>query len=293
MADVSFSIDVYCENYEMQVAEIEILQSMFADPGELDIDPRLVHDVVNWVNREDKSDLEPFPAPIEFIVRLKCDEKMMEVIVALPPEYPKILPEVYIRSNHLSRTNQTLINEEIGSFLENETLQEEPNIVPVISWIQEHAKEYFVANDKTNIDAKPNMVLSGKFLRYWIYSHHIYSKNKRKNLRDLALELGLTGFCMPGKPGIICIEGILEHVADWWTVVRNWNWKKITVKVQEELDDQSEKNEKKNLFERFEEIGLLKDCQRGNHMDMGEFYRYLEAVNSAWVFKDLFGIEKD
>ena len=40
-----------------------------------------------------------------------------------------------------------------------------------------------------------------KFSRYWIYSHHIYSKVKRKNILDLAAQFCLTGFCLPGKPG--------------------------------------------------------------------------------------------
>ena len=37
-------------------------------------------------------------------------------------------------------------------------------------------------------------------------SHHIYSKIKRKDLQGLASDLNLTGFVMPGKPGVICVE---------------------------------------------------------------------------------------
>ena len=42
--------------------------------------------------------------------------------------------------------------------------------------------------------------------RYWIYSHHIYSKIKRRNILDMSREYDVTGFCQPGKPGIICVE---------------------------------------------------------------------------------------
>ena len=57
------------------------------------------------------------------------------------------------------------------------------------------------------IDPKPDEVkVSGMFCRYWIYSHHIYSKIKRKNILDMSKEYDLSGFCLPGKPGIICVE---------------------------------------------------------------------------------------
>jgi len=289
-----FSVDQYGENYEMQISEVEILQSMFSGPGELDIDPGLIHEVVDWVNDDNKAKLERMPSPIDFCVKISSSNNNVEVVITLPPEYPKILPEIYVRSNELSRANQTLINEDIGEYLENETIPEEPSVVAVISWLQEHSENYFI---KQNLNPspvqKPQDLTSGKFSRYWIYSHHIYSKNKRKNIVDLALELGLSGFCMSGKPGIICVEGRLEHVAEWWAVVRNWNWKKISVKIQEELEiDSGEAVDGKRLFTSFEEIGLVKECHRGNHMDMGEFYKYLEIYKTTWVFKELFGIEK-
>ena len=125
--------------------------------------------------------------------------------------------------------------------MENEIIPEEPSVVAVISWLQEHSENYFLKQtlNPLPVERVPELG-SGKFSRYWIYSHHIYSKNKRKNILDIALELGLSGFCMSGKPGIICVEGRLENVVEWWGVVRNWNWKKITVKIQEELDTESD-----------------------------------------------------
>jgi hypothetical protein len=51
------------------------------------------------------------------------------------------------------------------------------------------------------------------FSRYWIYSHHIYSRAKRRDLQQLALEHRLTGFCHPGKPGVICVEVSVSGLA--------------------------------------------------------------------------------
>jgi len=293
--DEVFTAEQYEENYEMQISELEILQSMFCGPGELEIDLGLIHSVVDWVNNKEESKLDKIPSPIDFCVKITCDKNVVEVVITLPPEYPKILPEIYVRSNELSRANQTAINEDIGDYLENETILEEPCAVAVISWLQEHSEGYFTSKGETVLvqDTKSALLNSGKFSRYWIYFHHIYSKNKRKNITDLALECELSGFLLPGKPAVVCVEGRLEQVTEWWAVVRNWNWKKVTIKIQEEVDisGQDSVNECR-LFTGFEEIGSVKECQRGNHMDMGEFYKYLEAYKQTWVFKELFGIEK-
>ena len=55
-----------------------------------------------------------------------------------------------------------------------------------------------------------------RFTRMWIYSHHIYNKVKRRNIVEWAKELGMTGFCMPGKPGIVCVEGLQENCDNYW-----------------------------------------------------------------------------
>ena len=117
------------------------------------------------------------------------------------------------------------------------------------------------------------------------------SKTKRKNILDLAKENGLTGFCMPGKPGIVCLEGILDVCNDVWSIIKQWNWKKINVKFQE---DPSPNQEKKDFFkfEKFEEIGFVKGDTRDYHMDMGEFFKYLKEHKCEYMFKELFGIEK-
>ena len=113
--------------------------------------------------------------------------------------------------------------------------------------------------------------------RYELWLHPILrdysSKTKRKNILDLAKENGLTGFCMPGKPGIVCLEGILDVCNDVWSIIKQWNWKKINVKFQE---DPSPNQEKKEFFkfEKFEEIGFVKGDTRDYHMDMGEFFKY-------------------
>ena len=49
---------------------------------------------------------------------------------------------------------------------------------------------------------------------------------KRKNIVGIAHDLNLTGLSMPGKPGVVIIEGLSTSVQEWVTQVRSWNWKK-------------------------------------------------------------------
>jgi len=295
--DDNYSIDQYNENFDMQISEVEILQSMFPGQNELKIDPSIIHEVVDWVNMESETMKEQLmPNLIDFSLNIPVEKNKIEVVITLPAEYPKYcLPEVYVRSNELGRNSQKQINDDIGDYLENETIAEEPCVVGLVSWLQENSESYFKKQISNQEECKKTVgsSKSEKFLRNWIYSHHIYSKIKRKNILDMAGEFQLTGFCLPGKPGVICVEGYKNNVDDWWSIVRNWNWKKIGVKFQEEEDAKTSEDVKENrIFTGFKEVGVVKECQRGNHMDMGEFYKFLEIHNSTWAFKEIFGIER-
>ena len=98
---------------------------------------------------------------------------------------------------------------------------------------------------------------------------------------------------MPGKPGIVCVEGPLDVCQDVWSVIKQWTWKKINVKFQEdEKLDNFENLVKWRKFDDFQEIGFVKAETRDYHMDMGEFYKYLQSHECDYMFKELFGIEK-
>ncbi|GIZ02439.1 RWD domain-containing protein 2A [Caerostris extrusa] len=127
----------------------------------------------------------------------------------------------------------------------------------------------------------------------WIYSHHIYSKFKRRDILELAQQLKLTGFSLPGKPGLICCEGTKNDCCEFYHQLKLMSWKKLS-KVKEEIEELSESSAQNfRRFEDFQEISF--SVRRGPaneyHMDMGQFLKYLEDHNSGYVFHDLFGIE--
>merc|ERR1719414_2192627 len=105
-----------------------------------------------------------------------------------------------------------------------------------------------------------------RLIRLWIYSHHIYSMQKRKLILEWCRELALTGFSMPGKPGIVCAEGLEASVDELWTRLRKLNWKRLAVKEREfigltpEVDGQSKEKDGRK-FADFEEISF--DVKQG------------------------------
>merc|ERR1711997_1211749 len=110
-----------------------------------------------------------------------------------------------------------------GGFLASQ-VEGEAVLVAVVSWLQDQGETLLAPSieEKTDIQA-----IAGpqKMLRYWVYSHHIYSKVKRKDLQGLASDLRLTGFVLPGKPGVICVEIGSDDQSESTVALRNLNSK--------------------------------------------------------------------
>jgi len=132
---------------------------------------------------------------------------------------------VYVRGSCLDRTQQYQLNKELSAIVEVQEVGE-PCIYTLISWLQDNAETYLKASvcnqaikhndaNKSGTEDQAAVVFS----RYWIYSHHIYSKFKRRDVDNLAKENSITGFCLAGKPGIICMEGTLEDCDYCWQKV--------------------------------------------------------------------------
>lgn len=92
-------------------------------------------------------------------------------------------------------------------------------VLSAVDWLRDHTHEYLEQDDNNNDDGAKGTTetqIGETFTRLWIYSHHIYNKSKRKNILDWAKELQLTGFSMPGKPGVVCVEGLQAACEEFW-----------------------------------------------------------------------------
>lgn len=127
----------------------------------------------------------------------------------------------------------------------------------------------------------------------WIYSHHIYSKIKRKDILEFSDELNLSGFCMPGKPGIIVIEGHNDDVENFWGRIRRMQWKKLTMKEKEDRDVGANSVDDFRKFEGFEEKYFEPRQGKGRsaHADRGLLYQFLEERGCGKMFNMYFHVD--
>ncbi|XP_046623895.1 RWD domain-containing protein 2B [Neodiprion virginianus] len=277
--------DKRVENYQAQIAELEALQAIYPDELTV-IDHGILADINNFI-LDIHSDV---PHPLEYIVTILHLKGKCQLYVTLPNDYPMTKPEVYVRSELFDRIQQFNFNTSLINF---SNAQEEglPSIYMLISWVQENLEKYLKSsNSKTSqkspVKLSKKIVLS--FSRYWIYSHHIYSKLKRREIIEIAKENNLSGFCLAGKPGIVCIEGASEECEDWWQRIKAMNWQKILVKFKE--DDPVE-NSNLNIHRKFSTFQEISFPSSDRHNDMGELYKYLTEHNVQYAFKEYFGVD--
>jgi hypothetical protein len=277
------------EMLSLQLSEVEMLQSIFPNPGEFCVyDYSVIADINEFV--DGKCSL--YPPRLDFTINLVIDKAKLEVCVNLPHDYPASEPDIYVRSDKLDRNQQHILNSDLASYIS--TLERgEICTYSAISWLQENASQYHAESTKPDVVVKNNDENDKVFTRYWIYSHHIYSKMKRKEILDLAKEFSITGFCLPGRPGIICAEGLASDSNEWWQKVKCMNWKKIMCKKKEVINLNSLSVDSLRKFSAFQEISFEcgKNKSRDCHMDMGELYHYLAEHNCSYVFKDYFGVD--
>ena len=204
--------------------------------------------------------------------------------------YPDTYPEVYVSANELKRRPQDELNSALHSYVKTLPLGE-TCLLTIVEWVRDNAASYFPVPCTTRLDPEPDRDKStdSHFCRMWLYMHHIYSKTKRRNILSLSGELELTGFCLPGKPGVVCVEGSVRNTGEFYNTLRRWNWKSIGCRKREVKATPNIGTHRR--IEGFLELTFDLHGPRGGHMDMGQFLEYLRTHKLDYMFKELFGVE--
>uniref|UniRef100_G3MPC8 RWD domain-containing protein n=1 Tax=Amblyomma maculatum TaxID=34609 RepID=G3MPC8_AMBMU len=274
------------DNLNLQLAEVEMLSSMYPRSDEFKL--LTAHAVSEFRDFLDgKCDVVFGSLDLNF--RIRTEAGTVDLDVHLPHSYPSTPPEITLRVDCLDRASHTALTKEACEFLASQP----PGSLIVnetVEWIRENFPRFCTAAVVKEITHDCRHV----FTRLWIVSHHIYNKDKRRLILELGKEGKLTGFCLPGKPGIICFEGLSEECLSAWSTIRNLTWKRIGLKHQEdfELEDRQEVDSLRK-FGKVAEIAFntKQNASRDHHMDMGEFAKFLSEHGCADVFEVLFGIE--
>ncbi|XP_063812466.1 RWD domain-containing protein 2B isoform X2 [Pseudophryne corroboree] len=289
------------EEAEAQISELDLLSSMFPTEEEF-----AMSDELALVELRDYAEQRTSLTPtfnIHFTLSVKVDDPdaanlqhVLSMHCSYPPHYPNVPPEIVVRSPSLVRSQQAQLNSDLNAFLRS-GCNGDVCILSANEWVKDHATPYI--NTASSTDNQPGTVTSEEavFTRLWIYSHHIYNKHKRKHILDWSKELGLSGFSMPGKPGIVCVEGAQEACEEFWSRLRKLTWRRILIKHKEDIQlscpasDTHTSIQKLRKFPALEEMAFDVHGARGNHMDLGQLYQFLQEKGCAEVFPMYFGIE--
>lgn len=264
-----------------QVNEINLLKSMYPDKNELVFyDPTALQEIEKFL----ESETDYAPRYLDFIINLRIDNIKLEMCINLPSYYPDVQPNIQIRSNQLNRQEESTLNQNFNVYMTT-CFAREVCIYTGILWLQDNIDNYckpdacFLANHIRE-EQEPLMCA-----RFWIYSHHIYSKEKKEMIVKTAKEYNLNGFCCSGKPGIICIEGFDTNCNEWWKIIKSLHWKKIVIRKIEAFSN-SDFNLNENRFKNFKEIEF------SNH-SMSQLCKYLENISLHNTLREILGFSND
>ncbi|NXI45322.1 RWD2A protein, partial [Galbula dea] len=279
------------ECLELQLLEVEMLLAMFPKKGEIKLDEDAVPSVRRYLRNGDGA----LPPQLEFSIAVDVGEAKVkvELQVLLPHLYPHVAPQLFARSDALHRQHQLELNTGLTSHISS-LESGEMCLHEAVQWVKDKSLPYLEKSKVSSESASQAAVARGTLRRMWIYSHHIYRQELRKKIFDSAKKLNLTGFCLTGKPGVICVEGLPENCEEFWHVIRYPNWKHISCKHVENTEAEGSVDSLR-LFPAFEDLqfqahgdyGLRNDY----HMDLGQFLEFLKQHRSGHIFQILFGVK--
>lgn len=247
-----------CNCLSQQISEYELLKSMYPNQGEIILNDKHILNKIN--NFLDDVSNNGIPNHLDFKLNLHINGLKLELFINLPSSYPEEEPDIYVMCNQLNRQHESRLNSELSLYLKENHVGE-VCLYTAISWLQENIEHFLKQPEQNPINTTKVEKRKDRFVRLWIYSHHIYNKKKRDEILKISKDLKLTGFCLPGKPGIICIEGCNSDCDVWWKNIKSMNWKKIMIRKTETFESVEEGDFKK--LSHFKEL-ILKILQTTN-----------------------------
>lgn len=286
---------------QKQLDELSMLQSIYYNPGELHLqDYATIVDMTELINGK----LAQIYSKLVYTINLATTQDQrnkVEIHIELPHLYPTVeSAAILVRCADFGRIQEKAIKQLINEYIANECDSSDTYVFQVISWIQDSLDKFRALTVRDSDETKSTdsgivaCTASSKdaveYERLWIYSHHIKSKTKRQNIVKEAKNLNLTGFLRPGKPGIICVEGLKDDTQEFWRIIRQYNWQKIQLRHSDTKIKPLGFNF--NRFEGFREQLFTTNEENEDlevPMDMSLFMKFLEQHHSTYVKEYLFG----
>lgn len=227
-------------NLNRQLAEVEALRSIYGEEGEFELTTQEEAILESLSNLDDGDDISN-SFYISFIINLLSTEmggRHVSVGFSLPRGYPEEeAVSVTVKcGGGVSRSEHEAINMGAREVAREHIGQEA--VLQVLQRVQEIALRTSNKNIKYSSDQDDGSMSSVcKLLhikRVLIWFHHIKSLQKRKSILEWGKELNLGGYCKPGFPGIIVIEGEKRSVDTYLKQLQNLRWQAMSIRGEEE-----------------------------------------------------------
>ncbi|CAI4229125.1 unnamed protein product [Auanema sp. JU1783] len=253
--------DIQNECDLLKAEEFEVLQSMFDDRE------------LQFLRDHETSVLSS-----NLVFKKALDNVKIELHFTIPSSYPiKERPSVFIQGSNLQ--NERKINNDLKEWIDTLDL-EIPIIADIIMWLNDHAEEFELINNRSSCPTPP---AQETYSRFYIYSHHLYSSIKRSDIMKLSRNYDLKGFSTPGKPAVIIVEGKASSCQNFYNEIKSWNWQRLVLRSTE-----TDLGEKDLKFQDFREVNAA--GANNKHVNTGEIKKILESSGLGEMFDDLYNL---
>uniref|UniRef100_H3GHE3 Major facilitator superfamily (MFS) profile domain-containing protein n=1 Tax=Phytophthora ramorum TaxID=164328 RepID=H3GHE3_PHYRM len=193
---------------EQQLEEFECMLSMF--PGDQELQ----------VGMQAKAALEEYVAESYGDTQdLAFGREVPSLTLTCPPGYPEVEPMAFeVHCPQLSRVNMERLHAELVELISAACAGQEVAGLQLYLHMQDFLSQVLsntnVNDQEVLVSAATDVVSPVVLGRRAIYFHHIIASNKRRVVKEWALELQLGGFSKIGWPGVVIVEGAEDNVQD-------------------------------------------------------------------------------
>ncbi|GAA5871965.1 hypothetical protein JCM8547_006203 [Rhodosporidiobolus lusitaniae] len=309
------------EQLQAQLEALELVQSLFALEGEVEVDERSLA-AMAWI--------AACGGDVEDLKRSGTDALAFRVNVALEPEDEGTFPLVLsvrlplvdgdgpVAGDGAPYATVSLqqppwmsraAHDSLGASLPSSSLSFTSSANPVFSsngelllQTLEHVREEGAKLIPTKPDpslAAVSPTIEEPEFRVWLWFMSLSTREKRDDIVNWAPDFGLTGFVLAGKPGVMCLEGTENGVQAFLSDIKSKSWadipsfqKKVTERYRTPLLSSSippsagEDPTLRRLFTNMSEITSLipQGGHRGQRNEMGVVKAYLEEQGLGEAF---------
>ncbi|KAG7402183.1 RWD domain-containing protein 2B [Phytophthora boehmeriae] len=228
---------------QQQLDELECMLSMFPDTQELQVDSVAKQQLEEFVTQGHGQRPDRRMQYTLFYKDLAFGRQVPVLTLTCPLGYPEDEPMTFeVQCPQLSRVEMETLQSELLELTTSACAAQEvvglqlyQQMHEFLSQVQRNKGSSEVQSEEVDKDVPTKAVLG----RRAIYFHHIIASNKRRVVKEWALELQLGGFSKIGWPGVVIVEGEETNVQEYVRRLQHLRWKQITVRGEqtEETDN--------------------------------------------------------